>query len=61
MIEKVIYKDGDIEIDNSELLRGSADMSDETGEQKRHGDYLGGWKGEEENKRKKNIKKTGRH
>ncbi|GAH25009.1 unnamed protein product [marine sediment metagenome] len=62
MIEKVAYKeeDGSIEIDNSELLRTRADISDEPGEQKLHSDKLGGLEGgSEEYKLKSDLKRTG--
>ena len=72
MIKRVIYKEGDLEIDNSELLRGRADTqvkatvtAPEAGEEKAEGFEghragLGGMeRGEEEATIKTDLKRTG--
>lgn len=60
MIEKVEYKEnGSIEIHNSELLSGRADMSDEPGEQKLQNEELGGDNRVIEKKLKEDKEKLG--
>ena len=60
MIKNVIYKkNGSIEMNNTELLRGRTDMSYEPGEEKLHSEELGGLKGEEEQQLKVDLKRTG--
>ena len=60
MIEKVVYKEGDIIIDNSELLGKRADMSNEPREQELvDNEGIGGIRGKEEETLKRDFKSVG--
>ena len=60
MIKSIGYKeDGSIDIDNSELLSGRADINNEVKEQNLLDNELGGIPGKEENKEKTDLKRTG--
>ena len=62
MIDKVDYKENgsiDLEIDNSELLAGRADINNEVKAQNLLNNELGGIAGKEEQKEKTDLKRTG--